>query len=110
MNFRLDFVSTLKIFFSLEFCFRIFQSGVTQPLKTALLLKRWQPSWLIHMVQYLQDIGTNVESNGNSSYIDKDSWITKETVCSVPVHLDVTAAFGIAIFIVMGNSFFPISI
>lgn len=104
MNFRLDFVSTLKIFFSLEFCFRIFQSGVTQPLKIALLLRRWQPSWLIHMVQYLQEISTNVASKENSSYIDKDSWITKEAVFSFPVHLDVTAAFGIAIFIVMSNS------
>jgi hypothetical protein len=104
VNFRLDFVSTIKIFFSLELSFRAFQSGVTQPLKTALLLRRWQPSWLIHIVQHLQGIGSNVASDRNSIDIDKDTWLTKETVCSVPVHLDITAAFGIALFIVMSNS------
>ena len=33
-----------------------------------------------------------------------EHWMTKELVCSIPVHLDMTALFGIAIFIVMSNS------
>ena len=104
MNFRLDFVSTIKIFFSLELCFRIFQSGITQPLKAALFLRRWQPSWLIYVVKYFGDIVTNASLSTYDAKSNEDYWLTKEIICRVPLHLDITAIFGIAIFIVMSNS------
>ena len=97
-------MDTIKIFFSIESCFRMFQCGFTQPLKAALFLYGWQPQWLIYTTKYLGDAMEKYTSIGPDMATNNDYWLNNEVICSVPVHLDMTTAFGIAMFIVICNS------
>ena len=97
---------TIKIFFSLEFSFRIFQCGFTQPLKIAIILKGWQPSWLIRITDFFGNVMAS--STATTFEIDEkdeeNHWLTNKIVCSVPAHLDLAVVLGISIFIVMSNA------
>ena len=104
MNSRLDFAVSIKIFFSMESLFRIIHCGFTQPLKLGVFLYGWIPAWLIHSTKFIGDLVVGNFDEGNNLLKKDGHWLTKHLVCSVPVHLDFTALFGLAIFIVMCNS------
>jgi hypothetical protein len=104
VNYRLDFTTSIKIFFSIESFFRIFHCGFSQPLKIFVFLFGWQPTWLIRFTKFVGDKTTRYTPIGPGIDQRHEHWMTKELVCSIPVHLDMTALFGIAIFIVMSNS------
>ena len=102
--FRLDFTTSIKIFFSIESFFRIFYCGFSQPLKIFVFLFGWQPTWLIHFTKFVGDSFTRSTAIGRDIELKHEHWMTKELVCSIPVHLDMTALFGTAVFVVMSNS------
>ena len=97
---------TIKIFFSLEFSFRIFKCGFTQPLKIAIILKGWQPAWLIRITDFFGNViaSSMVASLDIDGKHEENYWLTNEIVCSVPAHLDLAVVLGISIFIVMSNA------
>ena len=104
VNYRLDFTTSIKIFFSIESFFRIFHCGFSQPLKLLVFLFGWQPTWLIHFTKLVGDSMTGYTAIGPGIDQRHQHWMTKELVCSIPVHLDMTALFGVAIFVLMSNS------
>ena len=104
VNCRLDFTASIKIFFSIESFFRIFHCGFSQPLKILIFLFGWQPTWLIRFTKLVGDCIPSFTSIGSGIVQRHEHWMTKEIVCSIPVHLDMAALFGIAVFIVMSNS------
>ena len=104
VNCRLDFTTSIKIFFSIESFFRIFICGFSQPLKILFFLFGWQPTWLIHFAKFIGEGMARYTSIGPNIKHPGDQWMTKELVCSISVHLDMTALFGVAIFVVMSNS------
>ena len=104
VNYRLDFTTSIKIFFSIEYFFRIFHCGFSQPLKIMVFLSRWQPTWLIHLTKFVGDCMTRYTTTRLGTEQSHGQWMTKQLVCSIPVYLDMTALFGIALFILMSNS------
>ena len=104
VNCRLDFAISIKIFFSMESVFRILHCGFTQPLKLGVYLYGWMPAWLIHVTKFLGEIILSNTNNTKEMLLKDRNWLTKHLVCSIPTHLDFTALFGLAIFIVMCNS------
>ena len=104
VNYRLDFTASIKIFFSLESLFRIILCGFTQPLKLAFFLYGWQPSFLIHATKFFGDIMIGNIFTSSEISPKKEEWMNKNLLCSLPVHLDMTVLFGIAIFIVVCNA------
>ena len=104
VNYRLDFTASIKIFFSLESLFRIILCGFTQPLKLAFFLYGWQPAFLIHATKYFGDIMIGNFFTSSEISPEKEEWMNKKLLCSLPVHLDMTVLFGIAIFIVVCNA------
>ena len=104
VNYRLDFTTSIKIFFSVESFFRIFHCGISQPLKILYFLFGWQPSSLIHFTKFFGDAIHNYNSIVPNTTETDTNWMSKELVCSIPVHMDMTSLFGVAIFIVMSNS------
>ena len=104
INYRLDFMDSIKLFLSIESVFRLIQCGFTQPLKAAMFLCGWQPIWIIYIAKYIGDFMANYTSFGPTTAMTNVYWLTNEVVCSIPVHLDLTVSFGIAIFIVMCNA------
>ena len=104
VNYRLDFMDSIKIYFSFETCFRLVQCGFTQPLKASLFLYGWQPTWLIYTTKFIGDVMAAYTSIGPDMAKNGGYWLNKEVICSVPVHLDLSTSFGIATFIVMCNS------
>ena len=104
VNYRLDFMDSHKLYLSIETCFRIVQCGFTQPLKATLFLNGWQPIWLIRVTKFFVNLIAHYTSIGPNTEKVDEHWLSKEIVCSVPVHLDLTVNFGIAVFIVMCNA------
>ena len=104
VNYRLDFMDSHKLYLSIETCFRIVQCGFTQPLKATLFLNGWQPIWLIRVTKFFVNLIAHYTSIGPYTEKVDEHWLSKEIVCSVPVHLDLTVNFGIAVFIVMCNA------
>ena len=104
INYRLDFMGSIKLFLTIENIFRLIQCGFTQPLKASLFLWGWQPSWLIYITKYIGDFMENYTSIGPPTAMGHTYWLRKEVICSMPVHLDLTVNFGTAIFIVMCNA------
>ena len=97
-------MTSLKIFFSIESSFRIFQCGLTQPLKVLSFMYGWQPSWLIHVAKFVGDFFRNYTFIGTDRVDRGDGWLTREVICSIPVSLDIASNFGTGIFIVMCNA------
>ena len=88
----------------MESAFRIIHCGLTQPLKLGIFLYGWPPSWLIYFTKFVGGVFLD-STDENEGLTKKDGhWLTKDLLCGLPVHLDVTAQFGLAIFIVMCNS------
>ena len=94
-------MESIKIFLSIETFFRLIQCGFTQPLKLAIFMHGWQPRWLIRLTKYVGDLVTSYSSIGPREEIEWKNWLSKEVICSTPMHLDLTMSFGTAIFIVM---------
>ena len=93
-----------KIYFSIETSFRIIQCGFTQPLKAVLFLNGWQPNWLIRVTEFVGNFMAQYTSIGPNTKKVDGYWLNKEIICSVPAHLDLTANFGVAVFILMCNA------
>ena len=104
VKYRLDFMDSIKVFLSIETFFRFIQCGVTQPLKLVLFSNGWQPQSFIHLVNYVGELMKDYSAIGPVPLIDDRNWPNNEIVCSIPVHLDLTMSFGIALFIVMCSS------
>ena len=104
VNCRLDFMDSIKIYFTIESCFRLVQCGFTHPLKAAFFLYGWQPNWLISTTKFIGEVMAEYTSIGPGMAQNDEYWLNKGVVCAVPVHLDMALSFGIAMFIVMCNS------
>ena len=101
VKYRLDFMDSIKIFLSIETFFRFVQCGFTQPLKLVVFMYGWQPRWLIRITKYVGEAIANCASIGPEDEAIWKNWPSKEAICSMPVHLDLTMSFGTAIFIVL---------
>ena len=104
VKYRLDFMDSIKVFLSIETFFRFLQCGVTQPLKLVLFSNGWQPRSFIQLTYYVGELIKDHPPIGPVPLIDYRNWPNKKIVCSIPVHLDLTMSFGIALFIVMCSS------
>ena len=104
VKYRLDFMDSIKVFLSIETFFRFLQCGVTQPLKLVLFSNGWQPRSFIQLANYVGELIKDHPPIGPVPLIDYRNWPNKKIVCSIPVHLDLTMSFGIALFIVMCSS------
>ena len=103
VNYRLDFTTSIKIFFSIESFFRTFHCGCSQPLKLAIFLRGWQPAWMVHFIKLVGDTVNGFNAVDTGTKEANENGISKELICSVAVHLDMAALFGTALFIVMNN-------
>ena len=104
VRYRLDFMDSIKVFLSIETFFRFILCGFTQPLKLVLFSHGWQPQVFIRLAKYVGQLIRNYSAIGPATLIDDRNWPYKEVICSIPVHLDITMSFGIALFIVLCSS------
>ena len=101
--YRLDFADSVKILFSVETFLRILHCGLFQPLKAAFFLYGWIPHWIIRMVRYLGQLVFKYNNVNNRTEHLAEYWFGKEMICAIPVQLDLTALFGIGLFVVICN-------
>ena len=101
--YRLDFADSVKILFSVETFLRILHCGLFQPLKAAFFLYGWIPHWIIRMVRYLGQLVFKYNNANNRTEHLAEYWFGKEMICAIPVQLDLTALFGIGLFVVIYN-------
>ena len=88
----------------MESVFRIIHCGFTQPLKLGIFLYGWIPSWFIYFTKFVGDFFVDTTAEIDDQTTKDGYWLNKDLLCSLPVHLDLTVLFGLAIFIVMCNS------